>query len=73
MCAYLPRGTSLGILPVSLLRFGANIPRLKVLPLNLPVDPWPVGIMTLKNRTLTPVVKLFIEHARAVTKPLGSA
>ena len=71
MCAYLPWGTSLGILAASLLRFGANIPRLKVLPLNLPVDPWPVGIMTLKNRTLTPVVKLFIEYARAVTKPLA--
>ena len=28
------------------------------------VEPWPVGVMTLKNRTLTPVVKLFIECAR---------
>ena len=28
--------------------------------------------MTLKNRTLTPVVKLFIDCAREVVKPLAS-
>jgi hypothetical protein len=27
--------------------------------------------MTLKNRTLTPVVRLFIECAREVVKPLA--
>ncbi len=61
----------MGALPASLLRFGANLPPLKVLPVDLPVAPWPVGIMTLKNRTLTPVVKLFIDCAREVVKPLG--
>jgi DNA-binding transcriptional LysR family regulator len=72
MCACLPRGTSLGIVAASLLQFGANIPQLKVLPLDLPIPPWPVGIMTLKNRTLTPVVKLFVDCAREVTRPLAS-
>ena len=59
-------------MPASLLRFGANLPRLKVLPVDLPVPSWPVGIMTLKNRTLTPVVQLFIDCAREVVKPLAS-
>jgi len=71
ICAYLPRGSALGILPTSLLRFGENLSRLKVLPVDLPITPWPVGIMTLKNRTLTPVVRLFIDCAREVAKPLA--
>jgi DNA-binding transcriptional LysR family regulator len=72
MCAILPRGPYLGTLPASLLRFGVNLPRLKVLPVDLPIPPWPVGVMTLKNRTLTPVVRLFIDCAREVVKPLAS-
>jgi DNA-binding transcriptional LysR family regulator len=70
-CAYLPRGPFLGTMPASLLRFGANLPYLKVLPVTLPIPPWPVGIMSLKNRTLTPVVQLFIDCAREVTKQIG--
>jgi len=69
ICALLSRGNRLGALPASLVRVGANIPRLKVLPVNLPVEPWPVGIATLKNRTLTPVVKLFINCVRETMKP----
>jgi DNA-binding transcriptional LysR family regulator len=41
---------------------------LKVLPIDLPARPWPVVILTLKNRTLSPVVERFIECAREVTK-----
>ena len=33
--------------------------------------PVPNGIVALKNRTLSPVAKLFIEHAREVAKPLA--
>jgi DNA-binding transcriptional LysR family regulator len=68
--ALLARRPFLGTVPVSLLRFGANLPRLKVLPVDLPIPRLPVGILTLKNRTLTPVVRLFIECAREVVKPL---
>ena len=67
-----PAPETLGVLPFSLLRFGANLPQLKVLPVDLPIPPWPVGAMTLKHRTLTPVVKLFIDCARAVSKPLAN-
>ena len=57
--------------PCSLLRFGANLPPLKILPVELPIPPLPVGIMTVKNRTVSPVAKLFIDRARELTKPLA--
>src|SRR4029077_12664542 len=44
---------------------------LKVLPVDLPVRPWPVNIVTLKNRTLSPVVERFIECTREVTRQMG--
>jgi DNA-binding transcriptional LysR family regulator len=43
---------------------------LKVLPVDLPRRPWPVNIVTLKNRTLSPVVERFIECARDFTRPM---
>jgi DNA-binding transcriptional LysR family regulator len=45
-------------------------PQLKVLPVELPMARMPVAIITVKNRTLTAVAKLFIEHAREVAKSL---
>jgi DNA-binding transcriptional LysR family regulator len=41
---------------------------LKVLPLDLPFRPWPVAIIKLKNRTLSPVAERFIESARNVAR-----
>jgi hypothetical protein len=32
--------------------------------------PLPVVVVTLKNRTLSPTVRLFIDHARAVTREM---
>jgi DNA-binding transcriptional LysR family regulator len=69
--ALLAKGPYLAIFSDTVLRFGSNLPPLKVLPVTLPIPPWPVGIMTLKNRTLSPLVKLFIECAREVVKPLA--
>ena len=71
LCALVASGPFVGILPASLLRFGANLPPLKILPVELPVAPLPVGIMTLKNRTISPVVRLFIDCARELTRPLA--
>jgi DNA-binding transcriptional LysR family regulator len=58
-------------------RFITSMPRsvayfcsLKVLPIDLPARPWPINIVTLKNRTLSPVVERFVECAREVTKPM---
>ena len=71
-CALLAREPFLAIVPGSVLRYGA-IPPLKVLPVNIPIPAWPVGITTLKNRTLAPVVELFIDCAREVAKPLANS
>jgi DNA-binding transcriptional LysR family regulator len=71
LCALIASGPFLGMLPGSLLRFGANLPPLKILPLDLPMPPLPVGIMTLKNRTVSPVAQLFIDCARELAKPLA--
>jgi DNA-binding transcriptional LysR family regulator len=62
----LAKGPFLVALPESVLKFGTNLPPLRVLPVELPVSPWPVGIMTLKNRTISPVAQLFLDCAREV-------
>ena len=67
----LATGRFLTIFPTSVLRFPTKRPELKVLPVELPIARVPIGIVTLKNRTLSPVAQLFIEHAREVAKPLA--
>src|SRR5262249_54630060 len=64
-------GRFLSIAPVSALRFSSDRLRLKVLPVRLPLARLPVGIVTLRKRTLSPVAQLFIETAREVAKPLA--
>jgi len=59
-CRLVASGRFLAILPISILRFGGRDLALKALPIKLPAQPRPVGIVTLKNRTLSPVAKLFI-------------
>ena len=67
----LARGPFLAVFPRSLMHFA--IPRLaiKVLPVELSRRPMPFGIVTLKNRMISPAVRLFIETAREVAKPLA--
>jgi len=50
--------------------FRTRHPELKVLPVELPMARMPVGIVTVKTRRLSPVAKLFIQHAHEVAKPL---
>lgn len=52
-------------LPQSTLRLNARRFGLKELPIALPTRPWPVAIVTLKHRTLSPVVERFIEFTRS--------
>jgi DNA-binding transcriptional LysR family regulator len=52
----------------SALQTSANREGLKVLPVELPLRPWPVAIVTLKNRTLSPMTERLIECAREVAK-----
>jgi len=66
----LATGRYLTILPESALRFPATHPVLKKLPVTLAVRRRPIGIVTLANRTLSPVAQLFIDCAREIAKPL---
>jgi hypothetical protein len=36
----------------------------------LPNAPTPIGIITLKNRTLTPLAQLYVDNIRAIAKLL---
>jgi DNA-binding transcriptional LysR family regulator len=55
--------------------FSLLLPRkhlgLKALPLKLPDIRQPVGITTLKNRSLSPVAQMFIESVRELVRPLA--
>ena len=68
------RGRFITVVPRSVLGDAAEPHRaLKELPVNLPVRPWLVAILTLKNRTLSPVVERFVKCAREVAKPFAKA
>jgi DNA-binding transcriptional LysR family regulator len=67
----LATGRFITIFPASIARFAAKRSELKVLPIALPVAPVPSGILTLKNRSLGPAAKLFIERAREAAKVLA--
>ncbi len=67
----LATGRFVTIFPASAFRFLAKRSELKILPVELPTARRPNGIVTLKNRALSPVAKLFIDRAREVSKPLA--
>lgn len=54
----------------SVLRFNAPRFGLKVLPISLPAQPWPVAMVTLKNRIVTPIVQEFMKDVRAAAKTM---
>jgi DNA-binding transcriptional LysR family regulator len=45
---------------------------IKALPIDLPVWPFPVATVMLKNRTVSPVVELFIKHVRTFMASVGT-
>lgn len=65
---FLRSGQFIAAMPKSVVHFNL----LKVLPVDFPARPWPVNIVTLRNRTLSPVVSRFIECAREVVKSIPS-
>jgi DNA-binding transcriptional LysR family regulator len=64
-------GRFITIFPASLVRVSKRS-SLKLLPVASPKISRAVGIMTLKNRMLSPLAQLFIEEAREVAKPLAA-
>jgi DNA-binding transcriptional LysR family regulator len=68
--ALLRSGRFISVVQGSAVKFGARMPSLKILPIDLPTTRRPVGVVTLKNRTLSPVARLFIDCAHDVAKAL---
>ena len=67
----LATGRFVTVFPASAFRFLTKGSELKILPVELPTARRPNGIVTLKNRALSPVARLFIDCAREVAKPLA--
>jgi DNA-binding transcriptional LysR family regulator len=65
-------GDFITTLPRSVLHLYANRFSLKVLPIDFPARPWPVSIITVKNRTLSPVAERFIECAYEASKSIAA-
>jgi len=66
-------GSHIATLPNSTLRVYGDRFALKALPVDLPDQPWPAVIVTLKNRTLSPVVERFIQYVRDFTRPMRAS
>lgn len=71
--ALLATGRFVGVLSGSTLRLSGKRLGLKRLRVDLPVRPLTTGIVTLKNRALSPTVHRFIECAREVARPFANA
>jgi DNA-binding transcriptional LysR family regulator len=67
----LKTGRYLAIFPDFWLRLPEPHPFIKKLPVELPIESGPIGVVTLKNRALSAAAQLFIEAAREVAKPLA--
>jgi len=65
---FLAKGRYLTVLPSFMLKVPGWHPRLKALPVDLPNTRRPIGVVTLKNRMLTPLAQLFIANVRTVAK-----
>jgi DNA-binding transcriptional LysR family regulator len=68
----LATGPYIAAFPRSVLHLNARWFSLKVLPVDLPVRPWPVVAVTVKNRTLNPMAERFIDEVRAFTKSISA-
>jgi DNA-binding transcriptional LysR family regulator len=66
-------GRFVGLLPRSTAQFNAKRAGLKILPMQLPGARIAAGVITVKNRTLSPLADLFIDCARDVAKSIASA
>lgn len=63
-------GRFITIFPASMMRFGARRSEIKVLPVALGTACVATGIVTLRNRSLSPVAKLLIDGSRDLAKAM---
>ena len=67
----LQTGRFVTMIPDSALQYGSERTTLKVLPIKLPRWHIPTCAVTLKDRTLSPIARLFIDDLHEVAKPLA--
>lgn len=70
--AILAKGRFLTIFPASVLKFPAHRPEIRVLPIKLPMPSVQNVIVTLKQRTPSPVTQLFIDCALEAARTLAN-
>jgi DNA-binding transcriptional LysR family regulator len=68
----LTTGPFISAFPKSFMSLSADCRPLKVLPIDLPARPWPIAVVTLKNRTVTPITQRFTDQVRAFTRSLSA-
>jgi DNA-binding transcriptional LysR family regulator len=66
----LASGRYITVFPRSMMRMCGDHMSLNLLPVKLPRMEWPVAMVTLKNRMLNPVAKLFMQQVRTTIKAL---
>jgi DNA-binding transcriptional LysR family regulator len=69
--ALLATGRFITILPETMMHTSAQRLGIKALPVAFPIERTPVAIVTLKDREIPPVGRLFIERARLVARSLA--
>lgn len=65
----LASGRFVSIFPDSVLRFPSRRAELRILPVKQSLGRLPIGIVTLKNRTISSIAQRFIDSAREAAKP----
>jgi DNA-binding transcriptional LysR family regulator len=70
LCQYLvSTGQFIAMLPLSVVAFGSHLP-LKLLRVDSPVVPRPTAMLTLKDRTISPLAELFGQRAHKIATQL---
>jgi DNA-binding transcriptional LysR family regulator len=67
------RGQYLGVLGSLFLQFKPSSVPLKALPVRFPVEAPPINIVSMKQRALSPVAKMFVEFVRKIANPTAKA
>jgi DNA-binding transcriptional LysR family regulator len=70
--ALIASGRFLTVVPASVLKLGGKGREIKALPVHMPRAGRPIGILTLKGRSLSPMAQVFIGCARDVAKSIGT-
>jgi len=61
-----------GLVPSSVMHFRPKETSVKILPVKVLAPAHPVGIVKVKNRTLSPLAERFVEYVHALAKPLAN-